>query len=66
MVFGEIEINSPPSNIEPVVRFKTPLDGSVEINDLVQGKVVFQNTELDDLVIARSDGTPTYNLDCCC
>jgi glutamyl-tRNA synthetase len=55
--------NTPaPEGIEPVVRFKTPLDGSVEINDLVQGKVVFQNTELDDLVIARSDGTPTYNL----
>ena len=55
--------NTPiPKGIDPVVRFKTPLDGSVEINDLVQGKVVFQNTELDDLVIARADGTPTYNL----
>ena len=55
--------NTPiPKGIDPVVRFKTPLDGSVEINDLVQGKVVFQNTELDDLIIARADGTSTYNL----
>jgi len=53
---------TPPTNIKPVVRFKTPLDGNVVINDFVQGKVIFQNTELDDLIIARSDGTPTYNL----
>jgi len=52
----------PPKDINPVVRFKTPFDGSVVIDDLVQGKVVFQNTELDDLIIARTDGTPTYNL----
>ena len=53
---------TPPKNIKPVVRFKTPFDGNVVINDFVQGKVIFQNTELDDLIIARSDGTPTYNL----
>ncbi len=52
----------PPKYIDPVVRFKTPFDGSVVIDDLVQGKVVFQNIELDDLIIARTDGTPTYNL----
>ena len=52
----------PPGNIKPVIRFKTPLDGTVIINDLVQGEVVFQNKELDDLIIARSDGSPTYNL----
>jgi len=52
----------PPKDINPVVRFKTPFDGSVVIDDLVQGKVVFQNIELDDLIIARTDGTPTYNL----
>ena len=52
----------PPKDIDPVVRFKTPFDGSVVIDDLVQGKVVFQNVELDDLIIARTDGTPTYNL----
>mgnify|MGYP003310886769 FL=1 len=53
---------TPPKNIKPVVRFKTPLDGNVVIDDFVQGKVIFQNKELDDLIIARSDGTPTYNL----
>jgi glutamyl-tRNA synthetase len=52
----------PPGNINPVIRFKTPLDGIVVINDLVQGEVIFQNSELDDLIIARSDGSPTYNL----
>jgi glutamyl-tRNA synthetase len=45
-----------------VIRFKTPTDGQVIVNDAVQGKVVFENSELDDLIIARSDGTPTYNL----
>jgi len=44
-----------------VVRFKNPLHGKVVVQDLVHGPVVFQNTELDDLIIARSDGTPTYN-----
>ncbi len=44
-----------------VVRFKNPLDGVVEFDDLIRGKLVFANTELDDLIIARSDGTPTYN-----
>jgi len=47
--------------VSPVVRFKNPLDGEVVIEDQVRGSVVFQNTELDDLIIARSDGTPTYN-----
>ncbi len=46
----------------PVVRFKNPLDGDVVIDDLIQGRVVISNRELDDLIIARSDGTPTYNL----
>ena len=46
----------------PVVRFKNPLDGDVVIDDPIQGRVVISNTELDDLVIARSDGSPTYNL----
>ena len=46
----------------PVVRFKNPLDGDVVINDSIQGRVVISNRELDDLIIARSDGTPTYNL----
>jgi glutamyl-tRNA synthetase len=44
-----------------VVRFKNPLTGEVIVDDIVHGPVVFQNSELDDLIIARSDGTPTYN-----
>ena len=44
-----------------VVRFKNPLTGEVVVDDVVHGPVVFQNSELDDLIIARSDGTPTYN-----
>ena len=47
--------------VQPVIRFKNPLDGDVVVEDLVHGSVTFQNTELDDLIIARSDGTPTYN-----
>jgi glutamyl-tRNA synthetase len=43
------------------VRFKNPLVGEVVVDDVVHGRVVFQNSELDDLIIARSDGTPTYN-----
>lgn len=52
----------PREGVEPVVRFKNPSDGVVIVDDLVRGRVVFQNQELDDLIIARSDGTPTYNL----
>jgi glutamyl-tRNA synthetase len=48
-------------DVPPVVRFKNPLTGEVIVNDVVHGPVVFQNAELDDLIIARSDGTPTYN-----
>ncbi|MEK7712163.1 MAG: glutamate--tRNA ligase [Pseudomonadota bacterium] len=51
----------PPRDIPPVVRFKNPQDGAVVVEDLIRGKVVFQSSELDDLIIARSDGTPTYN-----
>jgi len=47
--------------VEPVIRFKNPLEGEVVVEDLVHGRVVFKNSELDDLIIARSDGTPTYN-----
>ena len=45
-----------------VIRFKNPVDGEVVIHDLVKGDIVVANKELDDLIIARSDGTPTYNL----
>ena len=51
----------PREGIKPVVRFRNPQDGEVVVEDQVRGKVVFRNSELDDLVIARSDGTPTYN-----
>jgi glutamyl-tRNA synthetase len=44
-----------------VVRFKNPLEGNVVIEDLIKGRIFISNTELDDLVIARPDGTPTYN-----
>ncbi len=50
------------SNVEAVIRFKNPTDGEVLINDLVKGDIVVANQELDDLIIARSDGSPTYNL----
>ena len=46
----------------PVVRFKNPVDGIVVIDDQIQGRVGYQNSELDDLIIARADGSPTYNL----
>ncbi len=52
----------PREGVEPVIRFRNPTDGAVIVDDMVRGKVVFQNSELDDLIIARSDGTPTYNL----
>lgn len=48
-------------DVDPVVRFRNPSDGQVIVEDEVKGRVVFENRELDDLIIARSDGTPTYN-----
>lgn len=51
----------PRDGIDPVVRFKNPLTGEVVVDDQVRGRVVFDNAQLDDLIIARSDGTPTYN-----
>jgi glutamyl-tRNA synthetase len=51
----------PPEGIKPVVRFKNPLHGVAAWDDMVKGKIVFENSELDDLIIARADGTPTYN-----
>ena len=50
-----------PADRKPVVRFKSPQDGATAWVDLVKGPISFENTELDDLVIARPDGTPTYN-----
>jgi glutamyl-tRNA synthetase len=48
--------------VEPVIRFKNPTEGSVVVKDVIRGDVEFSNSELDDLIIARPDGTPTYNL----
>ncbi len=59
------ELTAPPAgreDIQPVIRFKTPVDGEVVINDHVKGQIIIKNQELDDLIIARGDGTPTYNL----
>jgi len=53
---------TPPEGVKPVIRFKNPIEGVVEIEDMVKGKITVSNEELDDLIIARSDGTPTYNL----
>ncbi len=52
----------PREGVEPVIRFRNPLEGVVVVDDLVRGRILFNNSELDDLIIARSDGTPTYNL----
>jgi glutamyl-tRNA synthetase len=51
-----------PSGIAPVIRLKAPQEGATTLRDLVQGEVTVQNSELDDLIILRADGTPTYNL----
>ena len=51
----------PIPGVNPAIRFKNPLDGAVVVKDIVHGDVRFENGELDDLIIARSDGTPTYN-----
>ena len=51
-----------PAGVKPVIRFKSPQEGETAINDQAQGRVVFPNKDLDDLIILRSDGYPTYNL----
>lgn len=52
---------TPPADVEPVIRFKNPLTGTVAWEDLVKGRIEIANETLDDLIIARADGTPTYN-----
>jgi len=56
-------LTTPPplTKVKPVVRFKNADLGEIVVRDLVKGTVIFNNSELDDLIIARSDGTPTYN-----
>ncbi len=51
-----------PKDINPVIRIKCPQSGTTEINDIVQGKITINNSELDDFIILRSDNTPTYML----
>ena len=53
--------NEPRAGVNPGVRFRNPTSGEVVVHDQVRGRVVFRNEELDDLIIARSDGVPTYN-----
>ena len=55
------QLPEPPAGVQPVLRFRTPHGGSVVWDDKVKGRVEVRNDELDDLVIARPDGTPTYN-----
>jgi len=50
-----------PDHTQPVIRFKNPTDGAISWKDLVKGVISIQNQELDDFIIARSDGSPTYN-----
>ena len=56
------EPSEAPPGIEPVIRFRAPQDGETVIDDAVQGRVTVANTELDDLIMLRADGTPTYML----
>ncbi len=52
---------TPPEGIEPVVRIKAPQDGYITFTDGVKGEISIASSEVDDFIIARSDGTPTYN-----
>lgn len=52
---------TPPEGVKPVIRFANPIEGDVTWNDLVKGPITINNREIDDLIIARTDGVPTYN-----
>jgi len=54
------QLTKPREGVAPVIRFKMP-SGTTEVNDLIRGSMVFENAQLDDFIIARSDGTPVYN-----
>ena len=54
--------NEAPSDIKPVIRFKSKIDGTTILKDLVQGDVEIENNTIEDFIILRNDGTPTYNL----
>ncbi len=55
------DVKMPVPGRNPAVRFKMPQEGQTVVNDLIKGETVFENAQLDDLIIMRSDGTPTYN-----
>ncbi len=52
---------TPPSGVDPVVRIKAPLEGKIVFDDGIKGTITIDASEVDDFIIARSDGTPTYN-----
>jgi len=52
---------APPAGVQPVIRFRNPTEGVVAWDDLVKGRIEIANAEMDDLIIARADGSPTYN-----
>ncbi len=56
------DLKDTPKNIDPVIRFKSKTEGNSILNDLVQGKVNIENSNIEDFIILRKDGTPTYNL----
>ena len=55
------ELTKPYPDKPFVIRFKSPQSGKTEVDDLIKGKIIFENSELDDLILCRRDGTPTYN-----
>jgi glutamyl-tRNA synthetase len=55
------DLSQPPPDRQPAIRLKAPLEGQTQFVDLIHGELTFDNSELDDLIILRSDGTPTYN-----
>jgi len=55
------QLPPPPEGVKPVIRFANPIDGDVTWDDLVKGRITINNREIDDLIIARQDGVPTYN-----
>ena len=56
------DLKDTPKNIDPVIRFKSKIEGNSILNDLVQGNVNIENSNIEDFIILRKDGTPTYNL----
>ena len=58
----ELSESEAPKDVQPVVRFKSKIEGSSILKDLVQGDVEIENTTIEDFIILRNDGTPTYNL----